>query len=70
MTDTNYYYAAIAERYMDGPDEDPKTCSECDSFDGCPCPAHCRWGICTKDGAWVDGEADACKAYAERGDEG
>lgn len=68
MTDTNYYYAAFADSNFEIPDEDPKTCSECDSFDECPCPAHCHWGICTKDGSWVDGEGDACKAFEDAGD--
>ena len=62
-TDTGNLYALQAERYYDVPDEEPRTCSECDSFDECPCPSQCHWGICTKDGAWVDGEGDACKAF-------
>jgi len=68
MTDTNYYYAAFADSNFETPEEDPKTCSECDSFDECPCPAQCHWGICTKDGTWVNGEVDACKAFENAGD--
>lgn len=67
MTDTNYYYAAIAERYMDGPDEDPPICGNCADWDGCPrCHEN---GLCTLYGEWRDSEADACQAYTERGDD-